>query len=632
MSSDLLAEFDSFYKAPPAGTATKTNSSNPSKVPAPANFSFFDPPSTAANVPQPTQSQWTTPASTNDNIWGDFNTLQIGKPTEATIPLVVDPWGDFNALQIGKSTEATAAAAVDPWGDFNALQIGTSTETTAPAAADPWGSFETSEQSVPASSGFSNSSHLSSGFGATKATKPQPSKDMPRTRIERSSTLDMFSGKIPASVLKSQPSQPTQYSAYQIPDITQEPDIKPGDILFDADEEYAEDDDDDFGDFETVTEAPPAPVADLLSLHSPPKAKVQKKPEPVITKSSSLVVNQFPYPQAPKSPSFQQRNPFEQLAIKTPTTATPEMFDDVLKRQDSPVTAWPTYESKSKALKSTPYMDSPAIQEPEDDDWGDFADLPPDPPSAIPTAGIEADAWAWDSVDNAKSVKSTEHNTAPPTNIPPPSVLMGLFPQLLNLLQSGLFKPVSTHDPSIKNRILSDPTAINFLRSYLAIVAVCAHVIAGRKLRWKRDTILAQAMKIGPSAAGGKGGMKLTGVDKAEITREEREAADVIRIWQEQVGRLRTTIVIANANLPNKGEHLVVPEISANMAVKTATMAEGGLAAPKSCVLCGLKREERVAKVDVTVEDSFGEWWIEHWGHRGCRNFWEEHEGKMRGR
>jgi len=35
-----------------------------------------------------------------------------------------------------------------------------------------------------------------------------------------------------------------------------------------------------------------------------------------------------------------------------------------------------------------------------------------------------------------------------------------------------------------------------------------------------------------------------------------------------------------------------------------------------------LKRDERVARVEFGVEDSFGEWWVEHWGHRTCRNFW----------
>jgi len=73
--------------------------------------------------------------------------------------------------------------------------------------------------------------------------------------------------------------------------------------------------------------------------------------------------------------------------------------------------------------------------------------------------------------------------------------------------------------------------------------------------------------------------------------------------------------------------HLVIPDISDNMYIKTQ---EGGPTAPKPCVVCGLKRGERINKVDVQVEDSFGEWWAEHWGHRACRNFWLEHEPKLK--
>lgn len=123
--------------------------------------------------------------------------------------------------------------------------------------------------------------------------------------------------------------------------------------------------------------------------------------------------------------------------------------------------------------------------------------------------------------------------------------------------------------------------------------------------------------------------MKLAGVDKAEVTREEREAADVVRVWREQIGRLRSAVAVANSSIRDGGSHLDIPEISENMPVR---VQEGGLVAPKQCVVCGLKREERVAKVDVGVEDSFGEWWVEHWGHRACRNFWLEHEAKLKHR
>ena len=578
MSSDLLAEFDSFYKSPKSSTTTKAASSNTPQQSNSNGFSFFDPPN-ISNLPQTTQSQWSTTAQKQDNdIWGDFNALQIGSSTQASVP-----------------------------------------------TNDSWGNFEVPARSVPVASAYPNNGTSSLDFGGKTTTKqqsqPQPSRD-------RSTTLDLFSSNYISSATSHQASPP-QHSSYHIPFKPQEPKTNPGDVLFDADEEFG--DDDDFGDFETVAAPAPAPsvapTMNLLSIDSPPKPiKAQKRPEPLATKSSTLIANPFPYPQAPKSPSFKERNPFGGIALKTPTNTQDKSFEDALKTRDSPVTAWPSY--VPTIPKPDLYQDSPAANDSLDDDWGDFTDLPPNPAPAKPTTGIEADAWAWDSADNVQPVAATEPNIAPPTNIPPPSVLLALFSQLFNLPQTALFKPVSMQTHSIKSRILADPTTITFLRSYIALSTVCSHIIAGRKLRWKRDTILAQAMKIGPSAAGGKGGMKLTGVDKAEITREEREVVDVVRVWQEQVGRLRSAVAAANASLQIQSELLVVPEIGEQMMAK----AEGGLNAPKPCVLCGLKREERVAKVDVKVEDSFGEWWIDHWGHRTCRNFWQEHEGKLRGR
>lgn len=127
--------------------------------------------------------------------------------------------------------------------------------------------------------------------------------------------------------------------------------------------------------------------------------------------------------------------------------------------------------------------------------------------------------------------------------------------------------------------------------------------------------------------------MKLAGVDKAEVVREEREAAEVVRIWKEQLGRLRSAVAAANSAHAQregtaKGEALVIPDLSETMLVK----ANEGLQAPKACVICGLRRDERVRGLDANVEDSFGEWWVEFWGHRACRNFWVEHEGKLKSR
>ena len=151
-----------------------------------------------------------------------------------------------------------------------------------------------------------------------------------------------------------------------------------------------------------------------------------------------------------------------------------------------------------------------------------------------------------------------------------------------------------------------------------------ARVIAGRKHRWKRDTMLAQSMRISQASAGARsGGMKLAGLDKAENAREERDVADAVRSWRVILGRLRTAV---NAADNMKG----IPEIKEEYMVRVANEREGAVSAPKHCILCGLKRNERVIKVDMEAQDSFGEWWVEHWGHRDCARFWETYEATLK--
>jgi len=130
------------------------------------------------------------------------------------------------------------------------------------------------------------------------------------------------------------------------------------------------------------------------------------------------------------------------------------------------------------------------------------------------------------------------------------------------------------------------------------------------------------------SAAGSKG-MKLAGVDKAQIARESREAGDVVDLWKEHVGRLRSAVAAANSGISDATSQLRVPELAENMHVTTAKDVP---TAAKACIICGLKREERVAKVDHNVEDSFGEWWSDHWGHVECKRFWLQHETALRQR
>lgn len=570
MSSDLLAEFDTFYKSPQDAQpqASKT-------------FSFFDGTTSSSQSGQQTQTKQppAQPTKQNNDIWGDLSSF---------------------------------TSPVTP------AQRGTPQE-------DLWGSFGITATPPRPTANVAKPNYQGGNIFQNDATQPNPG-------IVRRSTLDLFNNDV--HNMPESPATSNNHMSYLNP----RPALPPskgssgGEILFDADQEV--DEDDEFGDFESVTpsasQPPPLsqPLDDFFGSMTI-KAQPSKKP-PNLMPTSPNLSSPLPYPQAPKSPSFQQRNPFPKVGLATQQVKqVAKTKTEDKPKSASPLTAWPSYDDKPP--KAAPYVDSPTIPsnvEDIDDDWGDFSDLPAESPAINDTKstfGISADAFAWDAVGRVTEPTLVEPNLPPPTNIPPPSILLTLFPQLFDLPQSSLFKAVANQPFSLKNRIMSDPSTISFLRAYLLIATVAAHIIAGRKFRWKRDTHLSQGMSIGP--AGGKGGMKLTGVDKAEVARENREAAETIRVWKEQLGRLRSAVAVANTSLKDVSKHLTIPEIGDAMHVKNQ---EGGLTAPKACVICGLKREERVAKVDVKVEDSFGEWWIEHWGHRLCRNFWQEHEGKLK--
>jgi hypothetical protein len=208
----------------------------------------------------------------------------------------------------------------------------------------------------------------------------------------------------------------------------------------------------------------------------------------------------------------------------------------------------------------------------------------------------------------------------PPTNVPPPGVLLSLFPALFADAQEKLFKPMAAQTLPMRNKLLAESATITYLQGYLMLANVAAHVIAGRKLRWKRDQHLSQGMRIGPASSRATSGMKLTGIDKGENLKEEREASDVVRVWKDQVGRLRH--VVSGANQIKAGTLGTVPDLQETMPVRTLKQSEGGVPARQPCMMCGLKREERVTAGDMSAEDSFGEWWVDQVNmHRGmlCR-------------
>ena len=207
----------------------------------------------------------------------------------------------------------------------------------------------------------------------------------------------------------------------------------------------------------------------------------------------------------------------------------------------------------------------------------------------------------------------------PPSNVPPPSILISLVSALVEKLPVQVENTMhSITESGGSSRVLE--TA---LRKCIASLRVAARITAGRKLRWRRDTHLAQSMRIGQA---GKG-MKLSGVDRNEVKKEDREAAEFVHIWQKHLGSIRKALALVNSQVAVSP--LALPEIAGTMAIRTIKVADGGISAPKCCVICGIKREERVDKVDVDVYDAFSEWWTDHWGHTECRLFWTEYEQNL---
>ncbi|KAF9761986.1 hypothetical protein IL306_003603 [Fusarium sp. DS 682] len=603
----------------------------------------------------------------------------LGNTNNAS-PVNTKPCSAFESQSSAQNTWGSASAPSKPaenngdddddddgWGDFEVAEQPTAVASTAvqtlsptPFSATGWSSTTNATPSSANSSSLPWPKLDVSSAGAVAQRAPGI-KHQPPTRVVRASTMDLLSNSLidiggtapkPTSDPKALPLGPQsqftqewgQPTGNQKPQKRMKAKLKLSaqqdpSVLFDAEDfelqiaEDEEDDDDEFGDFESVPPpvvaktvpavsttkpAPAPPSMDLLSLDEPALAPSQttKKPPPTkLLGPLAFGATTTSYPQAPKSPSFQDRNPFPELAIKTPTSEEPKPVKKP--KEETPTTAWPSFESpKDTNLTKTRY---------QDDEWGAWDDFTATDDKNPSTSAKKApESWDWDAIDNAQpSNIESQDDAPPPINVPPPSVILSAFPDLLNS-GTAFFKPMSGHNTSVKQRILSDPKAIDFLRGYILLASTAARVIAGRKQRWHRDKILAKSMSI--SAAGSKG-MKLAGVDKTQAVREDREAADVVAVWRQQVGRLRSAVAAARS--ADKDLSLQVPEISENMQVHTAKMVP---TAPKACIICGLKRDERVAKVDYEVEDSFGEWWLDHWGHKACKNFWIEHEQKLRQR
>lgn len=248
-----------------------------------------------------------------------------------------------------------------------------------------------------------------------------------------------------------------------------------------------------------------------------------------------------------------------------------------------------------------------------------------DPSAITKTAGIQAET------PNVHVAPISSEQKPPPSNIPPPSILLTLTAALFQSLPAEIKNLIASTKGLESDLSPFDETEFSKITLRISFLRAGARIVAGRKYRWRRDTRLAQSMKIGQAQAGNIGGMKLTGVDRMESRREDQEAAEAVRIWKQEIGSLRTAVRVVNSKLTAlQLPGLRMPEITDNMPIRTGKVSDNARTAPKCCFLCGLKREERVDKVDIDVFDNFGEWWIDHWGHTDCKAVWLEHEGSLR--
>ncbi|KAL9094490.1 MAG: hypothetical protein Q9165_003340 [Trypethelium subeluteriae] len=566
MSADLYAAFGQ-----PSNVQDSAQETSTSTVPEPKavkdEFSL-DP--SFHNVTLDDSNVWNqSRKETRPDIWNE--SLQNLDRPELRTTVIDDEWGEFEDAAIsqpGQASTYTAPAAQTLFQNIDALE-----------KPDLWRN--------PLSSTISQES--SPNFPRVRQSSP----NLARLQAKSKSAANARAKQLPAS-----------------------------EVLFDADEEV-----DDFGDFETGAPDVPAPNTNWThndqGIQAPAPQILNSYPEDLISISAEPNVVE----QASKSELTRQRPSASQA--KPDLKSTLAITSNSALSDDRP--------QRNRLQKKPAFQPLPNVA--TDEAWDDFDEMTTpepktEPDSAQALTGTQDDdralaLFTWPTPPLSRT-RPLLPDDLPPINIPPPVILFSLFPLLFSEMHTQFFQPLARQDSSTKTKILKNSKAIEYLQGCLTLAATAGRIVAGRKQRWKRDTHLSQGMRIGP--AGRSGGMKLTGIDKAENNKEEREVLDVVRAWREQSGRLRSAVTAAQS--ASNAEYLgAIPDIQETMVVKTEKQLAGGVPAPHQCALCGLKRDERVVKVDNQVQDSFGEWWVEQVSmHKNCRDFWEEQKDSIRQR
>lgn len=372
-----------------------------------------------------------------------------------------------------------------------------------------------------------------------------------------------------------------------------------GTVLFDADLDLASNsDEDDFGEFE-------AAAFDKTQTNQTDSTS-SAQPEMISTLSLIDTEENFDLQSATNSTKAARAGEFPAQNDEWGDFNTPQgqgvhqVSETISKATSNPDTLLGLAQSEDPEFKHTDT--GPALRQRENSPNHTVIPLQPTHAAKLPPQSTDNCQGQGD-LTGAKSDRSSIAGDLRPTYIPPPSVLLGILPRIYSIVAKA-----SEHEPS---RLVAN----NVLNAY----RVSGRLIAGRSLRWKRDHLLSQSMKIGPAATTGKGGgMKLTAMSKSETLQEDREVADVIQAWSQHAQLLNS--IVAKAGYRQPGMRL-----SQGMRPRT-TPSTVASASQNACALCGLKRSERISEIDVEAEDSFGEFWVEHWGHTDCQTFWYMHK------
>jgi hypothetical protein len=515
------------------------------------------------------------------DLFAEFSSDPVADQRKPPLPSgqqAAQPPPSFGFFDSFNTTPVPAVQAQQPVSQQQFQNPTPATNVTSNDEDDDWGDFE-GGSSTAQPKATAQQDHFA--FGTTTAAQPSHGTTSFSSAIHDPFTFDL-----------GRPVQSTENTWQKAPIIKAKRSADPS-VLFDAEDDL--DDDDEFGDFEGTdtkhdTPAPANGSSALVDLLGDLDVSESKPPVTNLRTDGNAInkraVNTAPKKKSPASAFIGGTKPKQPTRRKT--TPEPTKDDD----------AWDTFDDWEASIPTKTPANSSSKR------------------SSKPT--IAVDGTTAPTPILSPTTDDAQPGELAPTNVPPPGVLLSLFPSLFADAQEKLFKPMAAQTLPMRNKLMAEPATINYLQGYLMLANVAAHIIAGRKLRWKRDQHLSQGMRIGPASSRATSGMKLTGIDKGENMKEEREASDVVRVWKDQVGRLRH--IVSGTNQVKAGTLGVVPDLQETMPVKTLKQSEGGMPARQPCMMCGLKREERVTAADMATDDSFGEWWIDQVNmHRGER-------------